>query len=88
MPNVSMAWSHRSTLDRSRPSSWHALPTGRVPSGFRRSSHITSQEQMIQLMVGWKDLGINTFILQIASPFDDETAERFATEIRPVVVIA
>ncbi len=43
---------------------------------------------MIQLMVGWKDLGINTFILQIASPFDDETAERFATEIRPVVVIA
>jgi alkanesulfonate monooxygenase SsuD/methylene tetrahydromethanopterin reductase-like flavin-dependent oxidoreductase (luciferase family) len=47
--------------------------------------HITSQEQMIQLMVGWKDLGFETFIIQIASPFDDETAERFAIEIRPVV---
>jgi hypothetical protein len=40
---------------------------------------------MIELMVGWKDLGFQTVIVEIASPFDDETAERFATEIRAQV---
>ncbi len=47
--------------------------------------HITSQEQITELMIAWKDLGFGTFILQIASPFDDETAERFANQIRPLV---
>jgi alkanesulfonate monooxygenase SsuD/methylene tetrahydromethanopterin reductase-like flavin-dependent oxidoreductase (luciferase family) len=47
--------------------------------------HLTTPERMIELMVGWKDLGFQTVIVQIASPFDDETAERFATEIRAQV---
>jgi alkanesulfonate monooxygenase SsuD/methylene tetrahydromethanopterin reductase-like flavin-dependent oxidoreductase (luciferase family) len=47
--------------------------------------HITTQERIAELMISWKELGFGTFILQIASPFDDETAERFATEIRPIV---
>lgn len=47
--------------------------------------HIKTQDQITELMVAWKELGFGTFILEVASPFDDETAERFATEIRPQV---
>lgn len=47
--------------------------------------HITTQEQITELMVARKGLGFETFIVEIASPFDDESAERFATEIRSQV---
>ncbi|NHZ70954.1 MAG: LLM class flavin-dependent oxidoreductase [Proteobacteria bacterium] len=47
--------------------------------------HITTQEQVTELMISWKELGFGTFILQVASPFDDESAKRFATDIRPIV---
>jgi hypothetical protein len=40
---------------------------------------------MTELMVSWKALGFTTFIIETAAPFDQETAERFATEIRPAV---
>jgi hypothetical protein len=29
-----------------------------------------------------RGIGFETFILEVATPFDDETAESFATEIR------
>jgi len=52
-------------------------------SSFEQTDiHITTQDQIIELMIAWKELGFGTFILEVASPFDDETAERFATEIR------
>jgi alkanesulfonate monooxygenase SsuD/methylene tetrahydromethanopterin reductase-like flavin-dependent oxidoreductase (luciferase family) len=47
--------------------------------------YVTSQDRMIELMVAWKEIGISHFIIETAAPFDDETAERFATEIRPQV---
>jgi hypothetical protein len=47
--------------------------------------HVTSQEHMVETMVGIRGIGFETFILEVACPFDDETAERFATEIRSLV---
>lgn len=47
--------------------------------------HLTTPEKMAELMTAWKELGFETVIVEIASPFDDETAERFATEIRQLV---
>jgi len=47
--------------------------------------YVTTVERMTELMISWKALGFNTFIIQTAAPFDEETAERFATEVRPVV---
>ncbi len=47
--------------------------------------YVTTVERMTELMISWKTLGFNTFIIETAAPFDEETAERFATEIRPAV---
>jgi hypothetical protein len=47
--------------------------------------YVTTQERMTELMVAWKEIGVTHFIIQMAAPFDRETAERFANEIRPVV---
>lgn len=47
--------------------------------------YVTTQERMTELMVSWKEVGVTNFIIETAAPFDDETAERFANEIRPVV---
>lgn len=47
--------------------------------------YVTTQERIIELMISWKELGFSTFIIESAAPFDDETAERFATQIRPIV---
>lgn len=47
--------------------------------------YVTTVERMTELMISWKAIGFNTFIIETAAPFDEETAERFATEIRPVV---
>ena len=49
---------------------------------------LTTEGQMIELLVSWKRLGFETIIIEIASPFDDETVERFATQIRPAVEAA
>ena len=47
--------------------------------------YITSVDQMIERMVGWRDAGFTTFFVETAAPTDEETIERFATEIRPAV---
>jgi len=50
--------------------------------------YVTSQERMTELMLAWREIGVSHFILEVAAPFDDETAERFATQIRPHVEAA
>ena len=47
--------------------------------------YVTSAARMTELMVAWKEIGVTHFIVEVAAPFDDETAARIATEIRPVV---
>ncbi len=49
---------------------------------------ITTPDRLVELMIAWKALGTTTFIFEVAAPFDDETVERIATEIRPVVEAA
>lgn len=50
--------------------------------------YVTSQERMTELMVEWKAIGTDSFIVQTAAPFDEETAERFAAQVRPLVEAA
>ena len=45
--------------------------------------YLTTPDRLAELMAAWTDIGVSTFILQMAAPFDDETATRIATEIRP-----
>ena len=47
--------------------------------------YVTTPERMTELMIEWKHIGISTFIVEIAAPFDEETAERLASDIRPTV---
>ena len=47
--------------------------------------YVTTPERITELMVSWKEIGFSTFIIEIAAPFDYETAERFATDIRQAV---
>jgi alkanesulfonate monooxygenase SsuD/methylene tetrahydromethanopterin reductase-like flavin-dependent oxidoreductase (luciferase family) len=47
--------------------------------------YVTTPERMTELMIAWKEIGVTNFIAEVAAPFDDETAERIASEIRPVV---
>lgn len=47
--------------------------------------YVTTVDRITELMISWKELGFNTFIIETAAPFDEETAIRFATEIRPAV---
>lgn len=44
--------------------------------------YVTTPGRIAELMVEWKGMGVTTFIIQTAAPFDDETAQRFATDIR------
>ena len=50
--------------------------------------YVLSQERMTELMLAWREIGVSHFIIETAAPFDDETAERFATQIRPHVEVA
>ena len=50
--------------------------------------HVTSQDPIIELMVAWKEMGVSTFVIETAAPFDDETAQRMATSIRSDVTAA
>lgn len=47
--------------------------------------YVTTPERMTELMIAWREIGVTSFIVEVAAPFDDETAERFASEIRPQV---
>ncbi len=47
--------------------------------------YVTTPERMTELMIAWKEIGVTNFIVEVAAPFDYETAERFANEIRPQV---
>jgi alkanesulfonate monooxygenase SsuD/methylene tetrahydromethanopterin reductase-like flavin-dependent oxidoreductase (luciferase family) len=47
--------------------------------------YVTTPERITELMIAWKGIGVTSFIIEVAAPFDDETAERFATEIRSQV---
>jgi hypothetical protein len=46
---------------------------------------LTTPERLTELMIQWKRIGVTTFIIETAAPFDDETVERIATQIRPLV---
>lgn len=48
-------------------------------------TYVTTVDRMTELMIEWKRIGVTNFIIETAAPFDGETAERFATEIRPAV---
>ena len=50
--------------------------------------YVTSEERMTELMLAWREIGVSHFIIQTAAPFDEETAERFASQIRPHVEAA
>lgn len=47
--------------------------------------YLTTPERITELMIQWKRIGVTTFIIETAAPFDDETVERIATQIRPLV---
>ncbi|MFP3881452.1 MAG: hypothetical protein ACLFRT_14725 [Actinomycetota bacterium] len=44
--------------------------------------YVTTPGRITELLVEWKNIDITTFIIETAAPFDDETAERIATDIR------
>ncbi len=50
--------------------------------------YVTTPDRLTELMIEWKHIGITTFIIEIAAPFDDETAYRVATQIRPAIEAA
>lgn len=47
--------------------------------------YVTTPGDMTELMIAWKEVGVTSFIIEVAAPFDQETIERIATEIRPDV---
>jgi alkanesulfonate monooxygenase SsuD/methylene tetrahydromethanopterin reductase-like flavin-dependent oxidoreductase (luciferase family) len=46
---------------------------------------IGTPERLAETMRGYRDIGFNTFIGEIAAPFDDETIERWINEVKPMV---
>ncbi len=46
---------------------------------------VGTPEQVAEAMLERKALGFNTFIGELAAPFDDETLERWIGEVRPMV---
>ncbi|RLE11697.1 MAG: hypothetical protein DRJ28_10275 [Actinobacteria bacterium] len=46
---------------------------------------LTTPERLTELMIEWKRIGVTTFVIETAAPFDDETVERMAPQIRPLV---
>jgi alkanesulfonate monooxygenase SsuD/methylene tetrahydromethanopterin reductase-like flavin-dependent oxidoreductase (luciferase family) len=45
-------------------------------------------EQIAETMASYTRVGFNTFIAELAAPYDDETMERFIKEVRPMVEVA
>jgi alkanesulfonate monooxygenase SsuD/methylene tetrahydromethanopterin reductase-like flavin-dependent oxidoreductase (luciferase family) len=50
--------------------------------------YVTTPDRLTELMIEWKHIGVTTFIIEIAAPFDDETADRIASQIRPLIEAA
>jgi alkanesulfonate monooxygenase SsuD/methylene tetrahydromethanopterin reductase-like flavin-dependent oxidoreductase (luciferase family) len=46
---------------------------------------VGTPEQVAQEMIDRKALGFHTFLAELAAPFDDETIERWITEVKPMV---
>jgi alkanesulfonate monooxygenase SsuD/methylene tetrahydromethanopterin reductase-like flavin-dependent oxidoreductase (luciferase family) len=46
---------------------------------------VGTPELIAERMVERKDLGFNTFLAELAAPYDDETIERWISEVRPMV---
>jgi alkanesulfonate monooxygenase SsuD/methylene tetrahydromethanopterin reductase-like flavin-dependent oxidoreductase (luciferase family) len=46
---------------------------------------VGTPEQVAQAMIDRKALGFDTFIAELAAPFDDETIERWIGEVKPMV---
>jgi alkanesulfonate monooxygenase SsuD/methylene tetrahydromethanopterin reductase-like flavin-dependent oxidoreductase (luciferase family) len=46
---------------------------------------VGTPEQVAQEMIDRKALGFHTFIGELAAPFDDETIDRWITEVKPMV---
>ena len=47
--------------------------------------YVTTPNRISELMIAWKQIGVTNFIIEVAAPFDYETVERFAKQIRPWV---
>jgi alkanesulfonate monooxygenase SsuD/methylene tetrahydromethanopterin reductase-like flavin-dependent oxidoreductase (luciferase family) len=46
---------------------------------------VGTPQQVAQEMIARRELGFTTFIAEMAAPYDDETIERWITEVRPMV---
>ena len=46
---------------------------------------VGTPQQVAQHMIDRRELGFTTFIAELAAPYDDETIERWITEVRPMV---
>ena len=46
---------------------------------------VGTPEQVASEMIARKALGFDTFIAELAAPFDDETMDRWINEVRPMV---
>lgn len=44
-----------------------------------------AQDRLIELMVAWKEIGVTSFIVETAAPYDAETIERIAGPVRAAV---
>ena len=53
-----------------------------------RTFWIGTPEQLAETMRSYRELGFDTFIGELAAPFDDETIERWITEVKPLVEAA
>jgi alkanesulfonate monooxygenase SsuD/methylene tetrahydromethanopterin reductase-like flavin-dependent oxidoreductase (luciferase family) len=46
---------------------------------------IDTPERTVERLMAYRDIGINTFIPEIAAPYDDETLARLMGEVKPLV---
>src|SRR2546422_9934703 len=58
----------------------------KVPPGDPKTDHVAGTvNDLTKLLRDYAALGYNTLIAELPSPFDSETIERLATEVRPLV---
>ena len=46
---------------------------------------VDTPERTVERLLGYRDIGIDTFIPEIAAPYDDETLARLIGEVKPLV---
>jgi alkanesulfonate monooxygenase SsuD/methylene tetrahydromethanopterin reductase-like flavin-dependent oxidoreductase (luciferase family) len=46
---------------------------------------VGTPEQVAERMIERRELGFDTFLAEMAAPFDDETLERWVGEVKPMV---